>query len=58
MQILQGTHMSEQGTAASWRVNQAALIGQYNVTILASTDMKYIKKMQNSLDGEWVASRG
>lgn len=56
--MLQGTHMSEQGTAASWRVNQAVLIGQYNVTILASTDMKYIKKMQNNIGGEWVASRG
>lgn len=40
MEVVQGTLKSEQGSAASWAVNQAALIGKYNVTALASTDMK------------------
>lgn len=35
-----GRHKSEQGTVASWVVNQAALIGKYNVRTSASRDTK------------------
>lgn len=44
MAVAQAT--PRQGTDASWVINQAGLIGKYNVTIMASTSMKPYRKQK------------